>query len=425
MRWGGKKRGRRREGEAVVGDGGALQGVRVLDLSGEPGQFCGKLMGDLGAEVIKIEPPTGDEVRQLGPFYADLEDVNRSLYWHAMNTSKRAITLNLGTQKGRHLFRQLLPTTDIVLESYRPGTLEGWGLGFATLHQDYPHLILTSITPFGQTGPYCHWRATDLEVMALGGFLATCGDPDRPPLRISVSQSEPFASLNAFTGSMLAYYHRLRGGVGQHVDVSMQECVTNLHYAQLNWQTYGIITPRLGNTLLFGNYIPITFRCQDGYVQAIPMLSWEVFLPWMEEHGKLQELATPEWQERLQTLATEWTQEEVDYASQVVADFLAGFPKRELYEQAVQRRALLYPVQNVRDCLEDRQLQERAYFVQIKSPEFAQPLTYPGAPFLMSLTPWRVRAPAPRLGEHNAAIYGDELGLSQAECAALQQEGVL
>jgi crotonobetainyl-CoA:carnitine CoA-transferase CaiB-like acyl-CoA transferase len=406
-------------------EGGALHGVRVLDLSGEPGQFCGKLMGDLGAEVIKIEPPEGDDVRGLGPFCDDLEDVNRSLYWHAMNTSKQAVTLNLQTEKGRDLLRRLLPTADIVVESFTPGTLEGWGLDFATLHRRHPHLIITSVTPFGQTGPYSDYRGTDLEVLALGGFLATCGESDRAPMRISLPQSNLFASVSAFTGSMLAYYHRLRGGQGQHVDVSMQECATNLHYAQLNWHTYGIMTPRLGSTLWFGNYIPITFRCQDGYVQAIPILSWPTLLPWMIEHGMAGDLTTPEWQERLQTLATVWTQEQVDHASEVVAAFLAHFPKKVLYAEAVQRRIMLYPVQTVRDCLEDRQLQARAYFVQVPSPALDKSLLYPGAPFRLSATPWQIRAPAPRLGEHNAAIYGTELGLSAAERSALQHEGVM
>jgi crotonobetainyl-CoA:carnitine CoA-transferase CaiB-like acyl-CoA transferase len=293
------------------------------------------------------------------------------------------------------------------------------------LHEQHPQLILTSITPFGQTGPYRDYRATDLEVLAFGGFLATCGDPDRPPTRVSLPQTPLFASVNAFTGSLLAYYHRLRHGEGQQVDVSMQECVTNLHYAQLNWNTYGIVTPRLGSTLLFGNYIPITFPCQDGYVQAIPMLSWDAFLPWMAECGMAGDLTTPEWQERLQTLATDWTQAQVDHASGVVAAFLATYTKKALYEEAVQRRLLLYPVQTVRDCLEDRQLQARAYFVRVQVPEWPAPLTYPGAPFLFSATPWNIRAPAPRLGEHNATVYGQELGLSTVELQALRQEGVI
>ncbi|MEE8290031.1 MAG: CaiB/BaiF CoA-transferase family protein [Candidatus Tectomicrobia bacterium] len=407
--------------------GGALQGLRVLDLSGEPGQFCGKLMGDLGADVIKIEPPEGDEVRRLGPFYADDASIDRSLYWHAMNTSKRAVTLNLDTARGRDLLRRLLASADVVVESFAPGTLESWGLGFEALHQQYPLLILTSITPFGQTGPYRDLHATELETLALSGFLAVCGDPDRPPVRISQPQANLFASVSAYTGTLLAYYHRLRGGVGQHVDVAMQECATNLHYSQMLWNTYGIVSPRMGTTLLLGPSaaIPIAFPCRDGYVQAIPVLSWGTFVPWLEEHDMAGDLTNDEWQERLQTLATDWTQEQVDYAHEVVAAFFAKFTKKELYEEAIKRRQLLYPVQNVRDCRTDRQLQMREYFVEVEVPVLGQTLTYPGAPCRFSATPWQIRGPAPRLGEHNATIYGDELGLSEAERTALHQEGVI
>ncbi|GIX49635.1 MAG: CoA transferase [Candidatus Tectimicrobiota bacterium] len=324
------------------------------------------------------------------------------------------------------MLQRLLATTDIVLESFPPGTLEGWGLDFAALHRQYPGLILTSITPFGQSGPYRHLRATELEVLALGGFLAVCGDPDRPPLRISAPQANLFASVCAFSGTLLAYYHRLRSGQGQQVDVSMQECVTHLHYAQLLWNTYGMVPRRLGTTLIFGGVaIPILFPCRDGYVQAIPCLSWDTFVPWMAEHGLAGDLLSEAWQARLQTLATEWTQEEVDHAHQVVANFLAHFRKQELYEEAMRRRQLLYPVQTVRDCLADRQLQAREYFVSLPCPALGTTLTYPGAPFRLSATPWRLRSPAPRLGEHNDAIYGEELGLSAAERAALQQEGVI
>lgn len=410
-----------------MAEAGALHDVRVLDLSGEAGQFCGKLLGDFGADVIKIEPPAGDPVRQLGPFYADLVDVDRSLYWHAMNTSKRAITLNLETEQGRTLLQRLLPTADIVLESAAPGTLAGWGCGFATLHQQYPQLILTSITPFGQTGPYCYLRATELEVLALGGFLAVCGDPDRPPLRISAPQAHLFASVNAYTGTLLAYYHRLRTGEGQWVDVSIQESVTNLHYSQLLWNTYGMVASRMGTSLMLGPNIsiPVSYACKDGYVQAIPALNWSTFVPWMEEYGLAGELTTPEWQERLAILATDWTPEQIAHAHRLVAEFLGRFTKQELYDSAMQRRQLLYPVQTVRDALNDPQLQARQYFVSVESPALGMTLTYPGEPFRMSATPWRLQGPAPRLGEHNALIYGQELGLSVAEQQALRREGVI
>lgn len=405
---------------------GALQGVRALDLSGEPGQFCGKLLGDCGADVIKIEPPEGDEVRRLGPFYEQAEELDRSLYWHAMNTSKRAITLNLDTAKGRDFLQRLLATADIVVESYRPGTLATWGLDFDHLHQRYPQLILTSITPFGQTGPYAPFHATELETLALSGFLAVCGDSDRPPVRIGLPQANLFASVSAFTGVMLAYYHRLRHGEGQHVDVAMQECATNLHYSQMLWNTYGLVTPRLGDTLVFGDTaIAVIYPCKDGYVQAIPMLSWDTFVPWLDEYGLAGDLTTDEWQERLQTLATDWTQEQIDHAQEIVANFFAQFAKKELYEEAIRRRQLLYPVQTMTDCLNDPQLQAREYFHEVYVPALGRSLTYPGEPCRFSATPCQIRRPAPRLGEHNDAIYGDELGVSDAERATLRQEGVM
>ncbi len=409
-----------------MGDGGALQGVRVLDLSGEFGQFCSRLMGDHGADVIKIEPPEGDDVRRLGPFYEDVEDVDRSLYWHAMNTNKRSVTLNLATDQGRELLHRLLSTTDIVVESYQPGTMARWGLDFETLHAQYPSLIMVSITPFGQTGPYRDYRATELETLALGGFMSVCGDPDRPPTRVGQPQATVFSSINAYTGAMLAYYHRLRGGEGQHVDAAMQEGATNVHYAQLIWNGYGVVSPRMGTTLLFGGVaIPISFACRDGYVQAIPALSWDTFIPWIDEHGMAGDLMCEEWQERLESLVTDWTQEQVDYACGIIGRFLAGFTKKELYETAIQRRQMLYPVQTVQDAREDRQLLDRQYFVEVDVPALDRTLTYPGAPYRMSATPWRIDRAAPGLGEHNAAIYGDVLGLSKANLASLRQEGVI
>jgi crotonobetainyl-CoA:carnitine CoA-transferase CaiB-like acyl-CoA transferase len=411
----------------LMGDGGALQGVRVLDLSGEFGQFCGRLMGDHGADVIKIEPLEGDDVRRLGPFYEDVEDVDRSLYWHAMNTSKRSVTLNLETVKGRALLHRLLATTDIVVESYYPGTLARWELDFDTLHAQYPALIMASVTPFGQTGPYHDYRATEMETLALGSFMSVCGDPDRPPTRVGQPQATVFSSINAYTGAMLAYYHRLRGGEGQHIDASMQEGAANLHYAHLIWNGFGAVSPRMGTALTFGGgiLIPISYACKDGHVQAIPALSWDTFIPWLDEHGMAGDLTSEAWRAQFERLVTDWTQEQVDHACGIVGQFLARFPKKELYEEAIRRRQLLYPVQTVQDAREDRQLLERQYFVDVEVPALGRALTYPGEPYRMSATPWRSHRPAPRLGEHNAAIYGDVLGLSEADLASLRQEGVI
>ena len=165
---------------------GALHGLRVLDLSDDKGQFGTKFMADMGADVLKIEPPGGDPVRRLGPFYHDQDELDKSLYWFMLNTSKRSLTLDITTARGAELFKRLVATADFVVESFLPGTLERLGLGYETLTRVRPDIILTSITNYGQSGPYREYLATDLDALAMGGILYLCGDPDRPPTRVSV-----------------------------------------------------------------------------------------------------------------------------------------------------------------------------------------------------------------------------------------------
>ena len=406
---------------------GALQGLRVLDLSDEKGQYCTKLMADMGADVIKIEPPAGDPVRRIGPFYHDEEELDKSLYWFVLNTSKRGLTLDITTPRGADLFRRLAATADFVVESFAPGTMDQLGLGYEALQQQRPNLILTSVSNYGQTGPYRDYAATDLDILGMSGTLFVCGDPDRAPTRVNAPQAPIYAGIQAFVGSLLAYYHRLESGEGQQVDVSLHECATLLHYSQLIWNAYGLVMVRLGDRLQVapGAVVRYCFPCKDGYVQAIPQLTWSTFVPWMDDYGMAGELTSPEWEERLQTLVSDWEQEHIDYSEQVIADFLARFTKRELYAEGQRRYQFVYPVYNARDSLEDQQLQHRKYFVQVAHPELGATLTYPGAPWKLSRTPWRLRRRAPLLGEHTAEILGGELGLDATALATLQQEGVL
>jgi benzylsuccinate CoA-transferase BbsE subunit len=406
---------------------GALQGVRVLDISDEKGQYGAKLMADMGADVIKIEPPSGDVVRQIGPFYRHEAELDKSLYWFMMNTSKRGITLDITTPSGASLFRQLVASADIVVESFQPGTLEQLGLGYEALRQEHPELIMTSVTNYGQTGPYRDCVATDLDVLAMSGTLFLCGDPDRAPTRVNAPQAPIYAGIQAYVGSLLAYYHRLESGQGQHVDVSMQECAALLHYSQLVWNAYGLVMPRLGDRLQVapGAVVRYCFPCKDGYVQAIPQLTWSTFVPWMDEHGMAGELTSPEWAERLQVLVSDWEQEHIDYSEAVIANFLASFTKRELYEEGQRRYQFVYPVYNARDSLEDPQLRHRNYFETADHPELGATLTYPGAPWKLSATPWRLRRRAPLLGEHTAEILTGELGLDDSALHTLRQQGVI
>jgi len=406
---------------------GALQGLRVLDLSDEKGQYCTKLMADMGADVIKIEPPAGDPVRRIGPFYHDEEELDKSLYWFVLNTSKRGLTLDITTPRGADLFRRLAVTADFVVESFAPGTMDQLGLGYEVLQQQRPNLILTSVSNYGQTGPYRDYAATDLDILGMSGTLFVCGDPDRAPTRVNAPQAPIYAGIQAFVGSLLAHYHRLESGEGQQVDVSLHECATLLHYSQLIWNAYGLVMVRLGDRLQVapGAVVRYCFPCKDGYVQAIPQLTWSTFVPWMDDYGMAGELTSPEWEERLQTLVSDWEQEDIDYSEQVIADFLARFTKRELYEEGQRRYQFVYPVYNARDSLEDQQLHHREYFVQVAYPELGATLTYPGAPWKLSRTPWRLRRRAPLLGEHTAEILGGELGLDATALATLQQEGAI
>lgn len=406
---------------------GALQGLRVLDLSDAKGQLCTKLMADMGADVIKIEPPTGDSVRRLGPFYHNEEDLEKSLYWFMLNTSKRGITLDVTTPGGADLFRRLAATADFVVESFPPGTLERLELGYDELTRLRSDLILTSISNYGQSGPYRDYLATDIDVLAMSGTLYVCGDPDRSPTEVSVPQTPIYAGVQAYVGSLLAHYHRLESGAGQWVDVSMHECATLLHYSQLIWNAYGLVMQRLGDRLQVapGASVRYCFPCQDGYVQAIPQLTWSTFVPWMDEHDMAGELTSPEWGERLQTLVSDWEQEHIDYSEAIIAAFLARFTKRELYEEGQRRYQLVYPVYNARDSLEDTQLHQRQYFVPVEHAELGATLTYAGAPWKLSRTPWQLRRRAPLLGEHTAEVLGGEFGLDAEALAALQQEGVI
>ncbi|MFC2010644.1 CaiB/BaiF CoA transferase family protein [Chloroflexota bacterium] len=205
---------------------GMLSPYRALDLTDEKGLLCGKILADLGADVIKIERPGGDPARNIGPFYHDEPDPEKSLYWFAYNTSKRGITLDIETTDGKEIFKQLVKSADFIIESFPPGYLDSIGLGYSALEKIKPDIILISITPFGQTGPYKDYKTSDIVAWAMGGEMAPFGDPDRPPIRISHhSQAYLHAGTDAATGALAALYHRWTTGEGQQVDVSVHESV--------------------------------------------------------------------------------------------------------------------------------------------------------------------------------------------------------
>ncbi len=418
----------KREGELM------LSGFRALDITDEKGFLCGQVLGSLGVDVIKIEPPGGDPVRKLGPFYHDIPDPKKSLYWFAYNLNKRGITLNIETADGRELLKRLSKSADFVVESFPPGYMDELGLGYPTLSEINPRIIVTSITPFGQTGPYKDYKASDIVGMAMGGLMYIAGDPDRPPVRISFPQAYLNAGLAAAIATVVAHYHRESTGEGQHVDTSIQASVASaMENAIPLWETSQVNLWRAGPFLLAraagGAHYRMVWPCQDGYVSfhliggAIGVKTNLAITEWMDSEGMAPDyMREMDWQTFDMAKQTPELQARLE---EPIARFFMSHTKRELYEGAKNRQIMLYPVSNPKDILEDPQLRSRDFWVEVEHPELATTITYSGPPVKASETPFQVHRRAPLIGEHNLEIYQRELGLPMEELTKLKQAGVI
>jgi crotonobetainyl-CoA:carnitine CoA-transferase CaiB-like acyl-CoA transferase len=405
---------------------GILAPYRVLDLSDESGFSCGKILADLGADVIKIEPPQGDTARRLGPFPNDVPDPEKSLYFISYNAGKRGITLNVGTPRGRDLLNRLASRADFLIETFPPGTLD---------RKDFePRLIVASITPFGQTGPYRNYKGSDLIVMAMSGLMSLIGEPGKMPLRVSLPQSPMWAGMYAAAGVLIAHYHRQLTNVGQHVDVSMQSALLwALANAPAFWSTNRTAPARGGSYItgrsMTGACMRAIYECKDGYINFIiyggkaGRRSNQALAGWMAEHG----LATDV------LLKKDWNRFSIETSTQVEIDEIEGptmklfmkYTKAEFLEEAFRRQMIGYPVANARDILQDPHLKDREFWQSVDESLFGMPFRYPGMFAKFSQMGPRNFRPAPRLGEHNNDIYEGELGLNRAEMTKLREENVI
>lgn len=418
-----------------------LGGYRVLDLADEKGILCGRILGDLGADVIKIERPGGDRARNIGPFYHDIPHPEKSLFWFYTNFNKRGITLNIETADGREIFKRLVKSADFVVESFKPGYMDSLGLGYSALEEIKPGIILTSITPFGQSGPYRDWEIADIVAWALGGRMYLDGDPDRPPVRISAYPQAYFhGGLQGALGSMVAHYYREAAGEGQHVDVSIQEAVTlTLLHAAETWDLYRLNTTRGGAVSTkrrpppAGDYTTRNiWPCKDGHIlwshalaggaQAGLVVATQGLIQMMERDGMAGDLKDYDW---TQFDTSTITQEELDHQAKIFGNFYLTKTKAELLDEAVKRSILLGPVLTVEDIVQCPQLAVREYFVQVQHPELGDVITYPGAPVKISEAPWRAYRHAPLIGEHNQEVYEKELGCTSEQLRLLKACGVI
>ncbi len=409
----------------------ALSECRVLDLTKERGHLCGKILGDLGADVIKIEPPAGDPVRNIGPFFRDVPDLEKSLSWYAFNVNKRGITLNIETRIGGEIFKQMVRNAHFVIESFDPGYLDRLGLGYSILSDINPGLVVVAITPFGQNGPYKNYKGPDIVCMAMSGQMWLNGEPDRAPVRVGVPQAFLHAGAEAAVGALMAHWHRELTGEGQFVDVSAQESISwECFNAQPVWDLLGVNLKREGIFRQFGPFkARYIYPCKDG--QAIFLMvgghigakGQKALVEWMDREGMADDfLRNFDWPS---FDARTYTDEVARMLEPRFAEFFKTKTKAELLDANIKLNTLLAPMNTIEDIVNGPQFSARKCFVKKNHPELNEVITYPFSSYKSSESPLRIRRRAPLIGEHNIEVYHEELGFSMEQMTALKETGVI
>ncbi|MDY6843592.1 MAG: CoA transferase [Thermodesulfobacteriota bacterium] len=407
----------------------ALNDLRVLDLADEKGLYCAKIFADMGADVIKVEKPGGDSTRDIPPFYQDIPHRERSLYFWQYNNDKKSITLNLEVTEGQQIFKTLVKTADIIIETYPPGYLDSLNLGYEALKKINPALIITSITPFGQTGPYKDYKASDIVGVAMGGLMSTCGYPDGPPIMPYGGQGYHIVANHAAIATLIALYHKDATGSGQHIDVSMQTAIAqslefaNIFYLYNKDQVLKRQASRHGSSgiapdpdRIIGSVIP----CMDGFVCTFAHLGP---LDWMVADGVAGELQDdPRWQEDPLFRRIPENERYVDERQRA---FAMLHTKQEITDGCQADHVCWAKCNTLSDLFSDEHLKSRNWFVEIAHPELGATFKYPGAPYLHQKTPWKAHTRAPLIGEHNLEIYHNELGISKEQLTILCAAGVI
>ncbi|MCE2392328.1 MAG: CoA transferase [Proteobacteria bacterium] len=422
--------------------GGALEGIRAIELSDERIAFAGKLLGDMGAEVIAVEPPGGQRMRSYPPFRDDRPDAERSLYWWHYNTSKFGVTLDWTRPQGRELLRRLVSEADLLIESEEPGTLDQLGLGYAELSALNPRLVMVSMTPFGQRGPRSEERATDLTLLAGGGPAWSCGYDDHslPPVRGGGNQAYQTGCHFAVISALVALLARDETGRGQFIDVNLHAAANvTTEAGSYHYLVSGEIVQRqTGRHAGSRPSPPMQRRCADGrYVNTGVGLrrpaDFAALCEWLESagldrsFGKMPALRDAAGREKLDAMraARDPAIAEMLAAGREAIDHLADHLSAYDFFVGGQERGIpVGAVYSPEEALEDPHHRARGIQVSVEHPELGRSFDYPGAPYLFSGTPWRIQRRAPRLGEHNQSVYA-ELGVSPAELSELRAAGVV
>ena len=396
-----------------------LSGYRALDLAGPMGVYCGKLMADMGADVIKVEPPGGDPMRDVGPFIDGQPGSGRSLYWLHFNTNKRSITLDISTPEGAATLRKLALASDVLLETGPPGYMDSLGpgyggLGYESLAAESPELVYASITPFGQTGPYRDYKASDLVGFAMGGYMYVTGWPDAPPNKLWGAQAYHTTSNRAYIAILLALYHRMMTGQGQYIDVSMQEAVAaTTEHVNTTYNYTGESAARCG--FRHGGQFVATWRCKDGYasITTNTRAAWDDLRAWMHRDGMAGDLMDEQYNDHFVLRG-----EHSAHIEELVQAWALLHTRQEITEFGQSNHHPWGPAATADEILENEQLWGRGYLTTVESPDGVS-MVYPGDPYRLTEFPQPVRQIAPTPGEHNVEVFSGVLGLSGEEVERL------
>ena len=402
-----------------------LSDIKVLDLTHYiAGPYCTKLLADRGADVIKIEKPgKGDGARRLGPFFGNEPHPEKSGLFLHLNTNKRGITLNLKSGSGKKLFKELLKGIDILVENFSPRVMPGLGLGYDTLEKVNPKLVMTSISNFGQNGPYRDFKTAELIISGMGHAMNTQGDPEREPVKMAGNLMQYQAGVIAAIATMTALFTARQQGIGQHVDISVME----VHLGSMDRRAQNLLGHAYNPTEVSerapygvgagfpgGNY-----PCKDGYFSIVggarfgfwPRTVAMLDMPELLEDPRF---CTPEAQGKL---------ENYEAFTQIFLPWCMEHTKEEIMALGQEKRVLVAPVNNAEDLVNDPHMKARDSFMDIDHPMVGK-IKYPKAPFRASGAPFEIKRPAPLLGKHNEEVYG-RLGYSQEELVKLSETGVI
>ncbi len=402
----------------------ALSGIKIIDLTWHiAGPYCTKLLADYGADVIKVEMPgKGDPARIMGPFFKDDPHPEKSGVFLHLNTNKMGITLNLKTATGKKILKELVKDADILVESFRPHVMPALGLDYETLKKVNPRLVLVSISSFGQTGPYREFKAAEIVEYAMGGEMYSTGIASREPLKLGGNVVQYQAGTIASVATMGALFAAEDQGSGQHVDVSIMETQAGSADRRaiyiMGYICAGVITtrwppPREAVRMLI---MPQgVYPCQDGFVNTLSLPQWwpryieALGMPELKDDPRFQNIFSMEAGMEFDAIWYSW---------------LADHGKHELFDIFLKSKIASAPVNSPEDLLSNIQLKAREYFTEVDHPKTGK-VTYPGAPFKLSESPWKIRYPSPLLGQHNEEIYCRQLGYSKEDLVKLREGGIV